>query len=81
VSVNCELLVIGVIISLNCEFHFVHVIGSVKSLRKIFDPVQDRDGSWRIRTNHELSELRGNADTVKWIKSRRVWLGHVMRMD
>jgi hypothetical protein len=31
--------------------------------------------------NHELNELTGNADTVRFIKSRIVWLGHVMRMD
>jgi len=53
-----------------------------KILRKIFGPVQDKDGSWRIRMNHELKELIGNADIVRFIKSRRIaWLGHVMRMD
>ena len=32
--------------------------------------------------NYELNELIENADTVRFIKSRRiVWLGHVMRMD
>jgi hypothetical protein len=32
--------------------------------------------------NHELSELIGNADIVRFIKSRRIaWLGDVMRMD
>ena len=30
----------------------------------------------------ELNGLTGNADIVRYIKSRRmVWLGHVMRMD
>ena len=30
----------------------------------------------------ELNELIGNADIVRFIKSRRMaWLGHVMRMD
>jgi hypothetical protein len=52
-----------------------------KILRKIFGPIQDKDGSWRIRMNHELNELIGNADIVRFIKSRIVWLGHVMRMD
>jgi len=53
-----------------------------KILRKIFGPVQDKDGSWRIRMNHELNELIGNAHIVRFIKSRRIaWLGHVMRMD
>jgi hypothetical protein len=53
-----------------------------KILRKIFGPVQDKDGSWRIRMNHKLNELIGHADIVRFIKSRRIaWLGHVMWMD
>jgi len=51
-------------------------------LRKIFGPVQNEDGSWRIRKNYELNELTENADIVRFIKSRRIaWLGHVMWMD
>jgi hypothetical protein len=51
-------------------------------LREIFGPVQNEDGSWRIRMNYELKDLIGNADIVRFIKSRRIaWLGHVMRMD
>jgi hypothetical protein len=51
-------------------------------LRKIFGSVQNEDGSWRIRMNYELKELMGNADIVRFIKSRRIaLLGHVMRMD
>ena len=51
-------------------------------MRKIFGPVQNEDGCWRIRINYELNELIGNADIVRFIKSRRIaWLGHVMRMD
>jgi hypothetical protein len=38
-------------------------------LRKIFDPVQNEDGSWRIIMNYELI---GNADIVRFIKSRRI---------
>ena len=50
--------------------------------RKIFGPVQDENGIWRVRKNQELNEPIGNADTVRFIKSRRMaWLGHVMRMD
>jgi hypothetical protein len=46
-----------------------------KILRKIFGPIQDKDGSWRIRMNHELKELIGNADIVRFIESRRIaWL-------
>jgi hypothetical protein len=51
-------------------------------LRKIFGPVQNEDGFWRIRMNYELNELIENADVVRIIKSRRVaWLGNVMRTD
>jgi hypothetical protein len=50
-------------------------------LRKIFGPVQNEDGSWRIRINYELNRLIENADIVRFIKSRTAWLGHVMWMD
>jgi hypothetical protein len=51
-------------------------------LRKIFGPVQDKNGIWRIRKNHELNELIENADIVRFLKSRRMArLGHVMQMD
>jgi len=44
--------------------------------------VQNQDGSWRIRTYHELNELIENAGIAKFIKSRRIaWLGHIMRVD
>jgi len=53
-----------------------------KILRKIFGTVQDENGIWRIRKNHELNELIGNTDMVRFIKSRRMaCLGHVTRMD
>jgi len=51
-------------------------------LRKIFGPVQDENGIWRIRKNHELNELIGKADIVRFIESRRMaWLGHVTQLD
>ena len=51
-------------------------------LRKIFGPVQNGDGSWRIRVNYELNKLIENADIVRFIKRRKIsWLGHVMRMN
>ena len=50
-------------------------------MRKIFGPVQNEVGSWRIGTNYELNKLTENADIVRFINSRRIaWLGHVMRM-
>jgi len=36
---------------------------------EIFGPVQNEDGSWRIRMNHELKELIENADIVRYIRS------------
>jgi hypothetical protein len=48
-------------------------------LRKIFGPVQNEGGSWRIRMNYELIEQIGNADIVRFIKCIRIaWYGHVM---
>ena len=48
-----------------------------KILRKIFGPAQDENGIWRIRKNHELNELIGNADTVRFIKKKKTeeWPG------
>jgi len=37
-------------------------------LRKIFGPVENEDGSWRIRMNYELNKLIENADLVRFIK-------------
>jgi hypothetical protein len=51
-------------------------------LRKIFGPVQNEDGSWRIRMNYERNKLIENADLVRFIKSIRIArIGHVIRMD
>jgi len=52
-----------------------------KILRKIFGPVMEADGSYRIRYNHELNEIM-NADTItKYIRKQRLqWAGHVVRM-
>jgi hypothetical protein len=51
-------------------------------LRKIYGPVQNENGFWRVCINCELNELIGKADIVRFIKSRiTTWLGHVMRMD
>jgi hypothetical protein len=43
--------------------------------------VQNEEGSWRISINYELNELIGNADIVRFMKSKRIaWLGHVKQM-
>jgi hypothetical protein len=51
-------------------------------LRKFFGPVQNEDGFWRIRMNHELNNLIKNTDIVRCVKSKRMaWLGHVMWVE
>jgi hypothetical protein len=35
---------------------------------KNFGPVQNEDGSWKIRMNYELNELIGNARFIKKIE-------------
>jgi hypothetical protein len=53
-----------------------------KILRKIYEPTQNPDGSWRIKTNEELRHKMKEEDIVKFIKSQRLrWAGHVMRME
>ena len=57
------------------------IVQGCKKFPKIYEPPPDlRRPNNDI--NHELNELIGNADIVRFIKSRRMaWLGHVMRMD
>jgi hypothetical protein len=44
-------------------------------LRKIFGPVQNEDGFWRIRKNHELNDQIKKADIVRYVKRKRMaWL-------
>jgi hypothetical protein len=51
-------------------------------LRKIYRPTQDKDGTWRIKTNEELENLIKEKNVVRIIKSQRIrWLAHVIRMD
>jgi len=45
-------------------------------LRKIFGPVQNEDGFWRIRMNYELNDPIKNTDIVRFVKAKE-WLGWV----
>jgi len=64
------------------DAQFIFSIFHQTILMKLFGPVQDENGIWRIRKNHELNELVGNAEIVRFIKSRRMaWLGCMMWMD
>ena len=52
-----------------------------KVLRKIFGPVRVGDG-FCIRYNSDLYELLSDLDVVQCINiHRRLWLGHVVRME
>ena len=65
----------------NRDEQYLRIFG-LRILRKIFSPVQNEDGFWRIRINYELNDLIKSADIVRFIKSRRMaWLGHVMRIE
>jgi hypothetical protein len=51
-------------------------------LTKIYGPILDKNGTWRIRTNEELEQLIKAKNIVRFIKSQRLrWVAHVMRMD
>jgi hypothetical protein len=50
--------------------------------RRIFFPLQNKDGSRRIGMNYKLDKLIVNAGIVRFIKSRIIaWIGHVQQMD
>jgi hypothetical protein len=54
--------------------------GERKILRKIFGRVKE-NYVWRIRTNHDLTDLQREPDIVSEIRKARLrWLGHVERM-
>jgi len=52
-----------------------------KIWRKIFGPVQDENGIWGIRKNHELNELIGNADIVRFKKKQKNGLARTRDAD
>jgi tRNA(Glu) U13 pseudouridine synthase TruD len=52
-----------------------------KTLRTIFGPTKERDGTWRIKTNDELNKPIKNKSIINYIKSQRLgWFGLVCRM-
>jgi hypothetical protein len=40
-----------------------------KILRRIFGPVKERDGTWRIKTNEEIERLIDNKNIINYIKA------------
>jgi hypothetical protein len=52
-----------------------------KILKKIFGPIKESNGLWRIKTNEELDELIQRKIIIRFIKSQRLkCLGHVERI-
>uniref|UniRef100_A0A1B0DKU4 Histone H2A n=1 Tax=Phlebotomus papatasi TaxID=29031 RepID=A0A1B0DKU4_PHLPP len=53
-----------------------------KILRRIFGPVEETAGNWRIRRNDELKRLYKDASLVAHVKATQIqWAGHVVRME
>ena len=68
--------------NLTCKDELMLGIFERKILRRIFGPVRNNDGSYRILMNHELDNLIKGANITRFVKSRRIaWFGHVMRME
>jgi hypothetical protein len=52
-----------------------------KLLRRIFEPKRSEiRGGWRKLCNEELHNVYSSPHTVRVIKSRMIWAGHVARM-
>jgi hypothetical protein len=52
-----------------------------KILRKIFGPIKESNGIWRIKTNEELHDLIQQQNVIRFINSQRLnWTGYVERM-
>jgi hypothetical protein len=52
-----------------------------KVLRRIYGPIKETDGTWRIKLNEELNRLTGNKNIMNYIKAQRLaWFGHVHHM-
>ena len=50
--------------------------------RKIYGPVKEFDGTWRILRNNELYDKIKHKHIINFIKSQRIrWFGHVHRMS
>lgn len=48
-----------------------------KILRRIYGPIKESDGNWRIRSNLELYQLMHHENIIKYVKSEIVMDGNV----
>jgi len=52
-----------------------------KVLKRIYGPIKETDGTWRIKSNEELNRLTGNKNIINYTKAQRLaWFGHVHLM-
>ena len=52
-----------------------------KILRKIFGPIIEDNGNWRIKTNMEFDELLKHRNIINYVKAQRLsWFGHINRI-
>ena len=57
------------------------MLAIIRVLRRIFGPKRDEvTGEWTKLHNEELNDLYCSPNTVRVIKSRMRWVGHVARM-
>jgi hypothetical protein len=57
------------------------LVSETQILRKIFGPVQYKDG-WRIRSNNEVQKVIKGKDIVRYIRAQRIkWWGRLNRME
>ena len=47
----------------------------------LFGPTNERDGTWRIKTNDKLDKLIRHKNIINYIKAERLgWFGHLHRL-
>ncbi|PSN47698.1 hypothetical protein C0J52_12165 [Blattella germanica] len=52
-----------------------------KILRRIYGPIKEIDGTWRLRRNNELYKIIINQNIINFIQAQRLrWFGHVHRL-
>ena len=52
-----------------------------RKILRIFGPTRDGDGTWRIKTNDELSNLVRNKNIINYTAAQKLsWFGHVRQM-
>jgi len=80
--------VIGPVVPYVCETWILKetiinrvIVYERKILRKIYDPTYE-NGSWRIKTYHELDKLIQHKNVINFARAQRLgWYGHIENMQ